>query len=104
MAALQSRVDLPMEVISPFYETSSTTSHAALVKSGLAIAVLPTLIAHHTLTTGLSFSLLHQPILHRTLSLIFHQDHPLSPVAAGLVAEIRHHVQLLPLPKGCRAL
>lgn len=104
MAVLQSRPDLPIETSAPFYEASSTTSQAALVQSGLAIALLPALAAQRVLMPGLSFSLLQAPTLVRTLCLMFHQEHDLTPAAAALVDEVRAYVKKAPLPPGCRAL
>ncbi len=104
MAVLQSRADLPVEAAAPFYEASSTTSQAALVQSGLAIALLPALAAHRVLVPGLSFSLLRAPRLVRTLCLMFHQDHTPTPAAAALADEVRAYVRQAQLPKGCRAL
>ncbi|MFJ0764836.1 LysR substrate-binding domain-containing protein [Bordetella bronchiseptica] len=45
MALLRARADLPIEAAAPFYEASSTTSQAALVKAGLGVALLPALAA-----------------------------------------------------------
>ena len=104
MAVLQSRPDLPIEAAAPFYEASSTTSQAAIVQSGLAIALLPALAAQRVLVPGLSFSLLRSPKLVRTLCLMFPQDHAPTPAATALADEIRRYVKHAELPAGCKLL
>ncbi|WP_050880534.1 LysR family transcriptional regulator, partial [Bordetella pertussis] len=58
MALLRARADLPIEAAAPFYEASSTTSQAALVKAGLGVALLPALAVERVREPGLAFALL----------------------------------------------
>lgn len=102
MALLQSRADLPIEAAAPFYEASSTTSQAAIVQSGLAIAVLPALAAKRVMAPGLAYALLRQPTVVRMLCLMFHEEHAPTPAAQALADAIRKQVRRAALPVGCR--
>lgn len=104
MAVLSARADLPLEASTPFYEASSTAAQASMIENGLGIALLPALIAHRVRTPKLGFALLNDMQMLRSLCLITHQDHPLSPAAAGLAGEIRQYLKKAPLPEGCRTL
>ncbi|ETH22834.1 LysR substrate-binding domain protein [Bordetella pertussis CHLA-15] len=85
MALLRARADLPIEAAAPFYEASSTTSQAALVKAGLGVALLPALAVERVREPGLAFALLARPTVMRTLCIIGHQERALSPAAAALI-------------------
>lgn len=102
IALLRARADLPIEAASPFHEASSTTSQAALVKSGLGVALLPALAAQRVREPGLAYALLSRPTVVRTLCLIRHRDYPLSPAASALIASIRAYLGQAALPAGCR--
>lgn len=104
MALLRGRADLPIAAAAPFYEASSTTSQAALVKAGMGVALLPALAAQRVQEPGLRFSLLSRPTLVRTLCLIRRRDHALAPAALELMQVLREHVARIELPRGCRAL
>ncbi len=102
MALLRARADLPIEAAAPFYEASSTTSQAALVKAGLGVALLPALAAQRVLEPDLRYALLKRPTVERSLCLIRHRDYPLSPAATALADAIRDHLRRGGLPTGCR--
>lgn len=104
MAVLQSRAHLPVEVTSPFYEASSTTSQAALVRSGVALALMPALAAQRVAAPELRFALLHAPRLTRTLCLMFRKGQALNALAQAFADEIRGYVGQADLPRGCRVL
>src|SRR5690606_807164 len=104
MALLRGRADLPIAAAAPFYEASSTTSQAALVKAGLGVALLPALAAQRVQEPQLRFALLARPTLVRTLCLIRHRDHALTPAAQELMQALRAHVADMALPRGCRAV
>ncbi|VDL08024.1 LysR family transcriptional regulator [Bordetella pertussis] len=102
MALLRARADLPIEAAAPFYEASSTTSQAALVKAGLGVALLPALAVERVREPGLAFALLARPTVMRTLCIIGHQERALSPAAAALIDTLRAYVRQATLPAGCR--
>lgn len=104
MALLRGRADLPIAAAAPFYEASSTTSQAALVKAGLGVALLPALAAQRVQEPELRFSLLSRPTVVRTLCLIQHRDYALTPAAEELMQALRDHVARMALPRGCRTL
>lgn len=101
LSLLRTRLDLPREITAPFYEASSTTSQAALVRCGMGVAVLPALAAGRVLGEGLSFTLLEQPIVKRTLCLITHAHYGLTPSAQALLNIARTHIKHRSYPKGC---
>ncbi|MBO9329132.1 LysR family transcriptional regulator [Achromobacter sp. HZ01] len=102
MALLRARADLPIEAAAPFYEASSTTSQAALVKAGLGVALLPALAAQRVLEPGLAYALLARPTVMRTVCIIRPKEYPLSPAAEGLIGAIRDYLRTAELPAGCR--
>lgn len=102
MALLRGRADLPIAAGAPFYEASSTTSQAALVEAGLGVALLPALAARRVHTPALRFSLLSRPKLIRTLSLVRHRDHALTPASQAVIQTLRQHLTGMTLPQGCR--
>ncbi|CFM70819.1 LysR family transcriptional regulator [Bordetella pertussis] len=102
MALLRARAALPIEAAAPFYEASSTTSQAALVKAGLGVALLPALAVERVREPGLAFALLARPTVMRTLCIIGHQERALSPAAAALIDTLRAYVRQATLPAGCR--
>src|SRR5690606_29056107 len=104
LSVLRSHIELPSEVTAPFYEASSTTSQAALVQSGMGLAVLPALAAARLLGRGLRFSLLEAPVINRTLSFITHAHYGLSPMAAALMDIVLTHIGKAALPDGCTRL
>ncbi|MBB5214030.1 LysR family transcriptional regulator [Parapusillimonas granuli] len=101
LSILRGRIDLPRDVTAPFYEASSTTSQAALVRSGMGVAVLPALAAHRVLSEGLSYTLLEEPTVKRTLCLITHAHYALTPMAQALFDMVRDCIRHLELPMGC---
>ncbi|NYT82559.1 LysR family transcriptional regulator [Alcaligenaceae bacterium] len=101
LSILRSRIDLPRDVTAPFYEASSTTSQAALVHSGMGVAVLPALAAHRVLGDGLSYTLLEEPTVKRTLCLITHAHYGLTPMAQALFDMVLEFIRNLDLPVGC---
>ncbi|MGN6657748.1 MAG: LysR substrate-binding domain-containing protein, partial [Achromobacter mucicolens] len=104
MALLRARADLPIEAAAPFYEASSTTSQAALVKAGMGVALLPALAAQRVMEPGLAYALLARPTVVRTLCIIRNKEYPLSPAALALIAAIHDYLRTAPLPPGCRRL
>lgn len=102
LSMLRGRMDLPSDITAPFYEASSTTSQAALVKSGMGLAVLPALAAARVQGDGLAFQLLQRPVIRRTLCLITHAHQELSPMAQELMRIVRQHLRRAALPHGCR--
>lgn len=101
LSLLRSRIDLPREITAPFYEASSTTSQAALVRCGMGVAVLPALAAGRVLSKGLSFTLLEEPVVKRTLCLITHAHYGITPIAQVLLNVVREHIKHMAYPKGC---
>ena len=104
MALLRARADLPVEAAAPFYEASSTTSQAALVKAGLGVALLPALAAQRVLEPGLAYALLARPTVVRTVCIIRHKEYPLSPAAQALIGAIHGYLRAAKLPAGCKRL
>jgi len=102
MALLRARADLPIEAGAPFYEASSTTSQAALVKAGLGVALLPALAAERVLEPGLAYALLARPTVVRTVCIIRHKEYPLSPAAQALIRAIHDYLRGAALPAGCK--
>jgi len=102
MALLRARADLPIEAAAPFYEASSTTSQAALVKAGMGVAVLPALAAQRVMEPELAYALLARPKVGRTLCIIRHKEYPLSPAAQALILGIRTYLRTAALPAGCK--
>lgn len=102
MALLRARADLPIEAAAPFYEASSTTSQAALVKAGMGVAVLPALAAQRVMEPELAYALLARPTVVRTLCIIRHKEYPLSPAAQALILGIRTYLRTAALPAGCK--
>lgn len=102
MALLRARADLPIEAAAPFYEASSTTSQAALVKAGVGVALLPALAAQRVLEPGLAFALLARPTVVRTLCIIRHKEYVPSPAALALVRGIHDYLRTAALPPGCK--
>ncbi len=104
MALLRARADLPVEAAAPFYEASSTTSQAALVKAGMGVAVLPALAAERVLEPGLRFTLLARPTVVRTMCIIRHKEYPLSPASQALIQAIHAYLRMAELPAGCKLI
>lgn len=104
MALLRSRADIPIEAASPFYEASSTTSQAALVQSGLGIALMPALAAHRVMQPGLRFTLLARPVVMRTLHIITPRDITPTPAAQAFMKSILAYAGKAKLPAGCSRL
>ncbi|HEX7749833.1 MAG TPA: LysR family transcriptional regulator [Bordetella sp.] len=104
MALLRSRADIPIEAAAPFYEASSTTSQAALVQSGLGIALMPALAAHRVMQPGLRFTPLARPVVMRTLHIITPRDITPTPAAQAFMQAILAHTGKARLPAGCRRL
>ncbi|MNV95189.1 LysR substrate binding domain protein [compost metagenome] len=102
MALLRARADLPIEAGAPFYEASSTTSQAALVKAGLGVALLPALAAERVREPGLAYALLARPTVVRTVCIIRHKEYPLSPASQALIRAIHDYLRTATLPAGCK--
>ena len=102
MALLRARADLPIEAAAPFYEASSTTSQAALVKAGMGVALLPALAAQRVMEPELAYALLARPTVVRTMCVIRHKEYALSPAAEALIRAIRDYLRGAALPAGCR--
>lgn len=84
---------LSQEVREPRYRVSNTSTIATLLSQGVGVSTMSALAARRAPLDGLSFSLLSEPTLSRTVGVLTRVGRSLSPAAAAMLVEMR---QVLP--------
>ncbi len=78
---------------SPVFETAYWLTTAAMVESGIGVAVAPSHAITHLSTSNVRVLRLIQPVVNRDINIILHSGRLLSPAALGFVNHLlRHHL------------
>ncbi|HWL30323.1 MAG TPA: LysR substrate-binding domain-containing protein, partial [Burkholderiaceae bacterium] len=81
--------EIPEHVRRPRYEVSNTVTIAALISEGAGVSVMSALGARRPPLDRLSFRLLRQPVMQRTVGILTRKGRGLSPAASFLLDRLR---------------
>ncbi len=95
---------LSQQVREPRYRVSNTSTIATLLMRGAGVSVMSALAAQRAPLDSLSFRLLKEPTLSRTVGLLTRSGRSLSPAAAAMVVELRKALPALERFLGVRVL
>ncbi|KWF06452.1 LysR family transcriptional regulator [Burkholderia pseudomultivorans] len=95
---------LSQQIREPRYRVSNTSTIATLLTRGAGVSVMSALAAQRAPLDSLTFRLLKEPTLSRTVGLLSRSGRSLSPAAAAMVAELRKALPALGRFQGVRVL
>jgi DNA-binding transcriptional LysR family regulator len=95
---------LSQEVRQPRYRVSNTSTIATLLTRGPGVSVMSALAAQRAPLDSLSFRLLEEPTLSRTVGVLTRAGRSLSPAAAAMMTELRKALPALKRFSGVRVI
>ncbi|MFM0341410.1 LysR family transcriptional regulator [Paraburkholderia fungorum] len=93
---------LSQEVREPRYRVSNTSTIATLLTRGAGVSVMSALAAQRAPLDSLSFRLLKEPTLSRTVGVLTRVGRSLSPAATAMMVELREALPTLARFSGVR--
>jgi DNA-binding transcriptional LysR family regulator len=93
---------LSREVREPRYRVSNTSTIATLLTRGAGVSVMSALAAQRAPLDSLSFRLLKEPSLSRTVGVLTRVGRSLSPAATAMMVELREALPVLTRFSGVR--